>query len=190
VQVDTFENINEVRDFMIDFQLSRRNITPQQASYLRGLKYNAIKKDANDNLKANLPNGQNVHSGKTPKKTTAQELGEYFNVDEKTIRRDAEFARGLEKLATDLRQEVLAGKAKIEKSTIQKIGKLTELQQPIVSLEEANALGETQETHENELLHRTFTELNEALKKTYRSKNVDDIETTKKLFNAFISHLS
>jgi hypothetical protein len=45
-----------------------------------------------------LPNGQNVHLGENPKKTTAQELGEYFNVDEKTIRRDAEFAKGLERL--------------------------------------------------------------------------------------------
>jgi DeoR/GlpR family transcriptional regulator of sugar metabolism len=61
-----------------------------------------------------LPNGQNVHLGENPKKTTAQELGEYFNVDEKTIRRDAEFAKGLERLDPVFRKEVLNGKAKLK----------------------------------------------------------------------------
>jgi hypothetical protein len=198
IQIDNFESLKEVRDFMIDFQLSRRNITPQQASYLRGVRYNTEKKEVSDNLKTlqndsilpngqnvhlaksddnsenfevnsddNLPNGQNVHLAnsesnsenlnETPNdilpngqnvhlansdsisenlnkpsddnlpngqnvhlvyklnKTTAQELGTYFNVDEKTIRRDAEFARGLEKLDPSFRKDILNGKIKVEK---------------------------------------------------------------------------
>ena len=169
IQVDNFESFKEVRDFMIDFQLSRRNITPQQASYLRGLRYNTEKKEVADNLKMPsseenndviLPNGQNVHLadlsieiynsdnnsgfnsadgqnahlGNKLNKTTAQELGEYFNVDEKTIRRDAEFARGLEKLTPTFRKEILNGQIKIEKSKIQQIGKVKESIEPIKTI--------------------------------------------------------
>lgn len=39
-----YENQEQVKDFMIDNQLGRRNINPEQASYLRGLKYNSDKK--------------------------------------------------------------------------------------------------------------------------------------------------
>ena len=40
VQVMSFPSIKEVKDYMIDLQLGRRNLTPQQASYFRGLRYN------------------------------------------------------------------------------------------------------------------------------------------------------
>lgn len=54
---------------MIDFQLSGRNITPQQASYLCSLRYNTEKKEVLDNLKTVqtntiLSNGQNFPFGK------------------------------------------------------------------------------------------------------------------------------
>ena len=43
VQVMRFESLKEVKDYMIDLQLGRRNLTPQQASYFRGLRYNIEK---------------------------------------------------------------------------------------------------------------------------------------------------
>jgi len=75
--------------------------------------------------------------GDKPNKTTAQELGEYYNVDEKTIRRDADFARGLDKLDPKIRKEVLAGKKKLEKAKIQKIGTAQEVTEIITSLDES-----------------------------------------------------
>jgi hypothetical protein len=206
IQIDNFESLKEVRDFMIDFQLSRRNITPQQASYLRGLRYNSEKKELADNLKGgivqneNLPNGQNVHLGENPKKTTAQELGEYFNVDEKTIRRDAEFAKGLERLDPVFRKEVLNGKAKVEKSKIQKLGKASEELSPISSVDDViavyNQIVTTEQTKGEESpqksnLELQYEKLNKQLLKACKAKKVDKgtVQKLKETFEAFINSI-
>lgn len=243
IQVDNFESMKDVRDFMIDFQLSRRNISPQQASYLRGLRYNTEKKIVTNNLFSLketeqtdpiLPNGQNVHLddsaisdnenvienseqtnpilpnghfahlGNKSKKTTAQELGEYFNVDEKTIRRDADFARGLDKLDPTIRKEVLAGKKKVEKAKIQKIGKAQEVTEIITSLDEVENIYKkiTSKTNDNEpviakvellndeLIHERFVNLNEKINAAYQSKSAKEIDSLKIAFSRFLEILN
>ena len=211
IQIDNFESLKEVRDFMIDFQLSRRNITPQQASYLRGLRYNTEKKAVTDNLKSistdvdlpngqnvhlgdfvenvadseavsgtDLPNGQNVHLANKTNKTTAQELGEYFNVDEKTIRRDAEFALGLDKLDPTLRKDILNGNVKVEKAKIQKI--VSELTTPAVPVSESPV---------STIVTQRYEEFNAKLQKVYKAKKIKstEIESLKTAFQAFIDAL-
>lgn len=253
IQIDNFESLKEVRDFMIDFQLSRRNITPQQASYLRGLRYNTEKREVSDNLKAThtgiilpngqnvhlaksdsnidnsevisetiLPNGQNVHLAKTDpnvdssevvydeilpngqnvhlanksNKTTAQVLGEYFNVDEKTIRRDAEFARGLEKLDATFRKEILNGKVKVEKTKIQRISKANEIKEPLKTTEELNFAynnlisnkSKIVAPQESNLVDQKYFQLNAKLQKVYKSKKIKstELEALKTAFQEFI----
>ncbi|WP_337045229.1 hypothetical protein [Emticicia sp. 17c] len=146
ISVVEFENLDKVHDFMIDHQLGRRNLSPEQMSYLRGLKYNSLKKnnvqrdksgkfqsenlpsgqnDQPENLTGSsvqLPDGQNDHSVR--KISLSEKLAEQFNVGEKTIRRDADFARGLDLLPTDLKNKVLQGKANFNKTDIIEIGKL------------------------------------------------------------------
>ncbi len=230
IQIDNFESLKEVRDFMIDFQLSRRNITPQQASYLRGLRYNTEKKAVTDNLKSistdvNLPNGQNVHLGdfvesvadsdvvsgtdlpngqnvhlaNKTNKTTAQELGEYFNVDEKTIRRDAEFALGLDKLDPTLRKDILNGNVKVEKAKIQKIGKAAEITTPLKSTEELNQVVSeltapavsVSTSPVSTIVTQRYEEFNTKLQKVYKAKKIKstEIESLKMAFQAFIDAL-
>jgi len=249
IQVDNFESMKDVRDFMIDFQLSRRNITSQQASYLRGLRYNNEKKIAIDNLLVSketeiseesnpifpngqndhstdklknttsdnenlieiseesnpiFPNGQNDHSTDKTKKTTAQELGEYFNVGEKTIRRDADFARGLDKLDPKIRKEVLAGKKKVEKAKIQKIGTAQEVTEVITSLDEVEDIYKkiTSKTNESEpvitevelmndeLIRERFLSLTEKINSAYESKSAKEIDSLKIAFNKFLEILN
>jgi hypothetical protein len=230
IQIDNFESLKEVRDFMIDFQLSRRNITPQQASYLRGIRYNTEKKEVSDNLKSTqndtilpdghsahlaksesisdnlneisnyiLPNGQNVHLANKSNKTTAQELGEYFNVDEKTIRRDAEFARGLEKLDASFRKDILNGKVKVEKTKIQKISKANEITEPLKSTEELNFAynnlisneSKIVASQESNLVEQRYFQLNAKLQKVYKSKKIKntELEALKTAFQEFIDAL-
>ncbi len=256
IQIDNFESLKEVRDFMIDFQLSRRNITPQQASYLRGLRYNTEKKEVSDNLKTsqnatilpngqnvhlansdstveffeeksidnlpngqnvhlansdstveffedksidNLPNGQNVHLANKSNKTTAQELGEYFNVDEKTIRRDAEFARGLEKLDPSFRKDILNGKIKVEKSKIQKISKIDNIHEPLKSPEELNVVFNNIKSEDTQviipqtpsLIQKKYFQLNAKLQKIYKSKYIKktELNALKIAFQEFIDAL-
>lgn len=117
VNLQSFDSMSEVRDFMINNQLGRRNLTPEQISYLRGLKYLKNKKDRGKYDRENHK-GQNVPYG-----STAQELAQKFNVSDKTIKRDGVFADGLSKLVPTLRNEILAGKIKVSKKSIQEIAK-------------------------------------------------------------------
>lgn len=104
-----YTDIQDVKDSMLNKQLNRRNLTTEQISYYRGLKYNNVVK-----RQEGLPKTVNV----------AFNLAEEFNVNEKTIRRDAEFAKGLSKLSSDFRQEVLTGKTKVKKSDIVTLAKV------------------------------------------------------------------
>lgn len=104
-----YKDIQEVKDSMLNKQLNRRNLTLEQISYYRGLKYNIVIKN-----QEGLPKTVNV----------AFNLAQEFKVNEKTIRRDAEFAKGLDKLTPELRQDVLTGKAKVNKSDIVNLAKI------------------------------------------------------------------
>jgi hypothetical protein len=136
VYILSFKDLKEAKDYMINLQLGRRNLSPSQISYFRGLKYNNEKANKEDNLKASPSKGQNDPSVKS----TAERLGIEYKVSPKTIKRDADFAKGLDLLSTSLKQEVLAGNVKIDKNLIQKIGKSDEQVSNIDSLEVLNDL--------------------------------------------------
>jgi hypothetical protein len=39
VQLMSFGSLQQVKEYMIDLQLGRRNLTPEQVSYFRGLRF-------------------------------------------------------------------------------------------------------------------------------------------------------
>ncbi|MDI9866498.1 hypothetical protein QM480_19305 [Flectobacillus sp. DC10W] len=139
IQLLSFSSLKEVKDYMIDLQLGRRNLTPQQASYFRGLRYNNEKSERGkyDRITdEGLINVDDYFESKKVKVSTASKLSEEYKVSPATIRRDAEFAEGLGKLSTTLRNEVLAGNQNIEKGLLQKVAKVKELPKPIESADE------------------------------------------------------
>ncbi|MDI9861859.1 ParB N-terminal domain-containing protein [Flectobacillus roseus] len=139
IQLLSFNTLKEVKDYMIDLQLGRRNLTPQQASYFRGLRYNNEKTERGkyDRITdEGLINVDDYFESKRVKISTASKLSEEYKVSPATIRRDAEFAEGLGKLSTTLRNEVLAGNQNIEKGLLQKVAKVKELPKPIESADE------------------------------------------------------
>ncbi|WP_247236737.1 hypothetical protein [Telluribacter sp. SYSU D00476] len=138
IHLVAFPSLPEVREYMIDNQLGRRNLSPEQISYLRGKKYNAQKisrgkYDRSSHKGQNVlyegeqesqeHKGQNVPYGSEAMGSTSQRLAKQFNVSEKTIKRDAEFAEGLDKLSPSLRKDILSGKANVKKSDIQQLAK-------------------------------------------------------------------
>ena len=131
VYVLSFDSQKDAKDYMINLQLGRRNLSQNQISYFRGLRYNNEKADKSDNLLTNFPKGQNDPSVKT----TAERLAKEYNVSPKTIKRDAEFADGLEKIDSELRNNILDGKIKVDKGTIQKLSK-SQIKTPIKSIQE------------------------------------------------------
>lgn len=106
------ESMTQVKEYMIDYQLGRRNLSPEQASYLRGMRYNQLKIARGSNLNAESAQ-QNV----------AESLATEYGVSSRTIKRDGEFAAGIEKLEPVLKKEVLSGKAKLSKTRIAELAK-------------------------------------------------------------------
>lgn len=110
----SFADLEEVKIWMIENQMGRRNLTPDQVSYYRGLKYLSIrkKKGGYDNVKLK---GQNETS-------TSELLASQFNVSESTIKRDAKYAMGLhiiDKSNSKLKTKILTGESKVKKTDLQ-----------------------------------------------------------------------
>lgn len=91
------ENLLTVRNkgeaainWIIDNQLGRRNLTPEQRDYLLGKKYNREKKAPVGFSDRDVSGGQNVQGS-----TTAEKLAEQYKVDEKTVRRAGQFAEAV-----------------------------------------------------------------------------------------------
>jgi len=114
----SFADLSAVKTWMIENQLGRRNLNPKQISYLRGVRYNTEKQAKGGDRKSKSQNRLLI--------STAQQLGEEYQVSKNTIKRDAEFAKGLDHIGEsnpDLKKQILAGECKVKKSDIQFIGK-------------------------------------------------------------------
>ena len=108
-----FNNIDQVKFWMINNQLGRRNLNPDQMSYYRGLKYESLKKK-----RGGYEFVESVGQKELP---TYTKLAEEFNVSESTIKRDAKFARGINfigKFNLKLKNKILGGETKIRKADI------------------------------------------------------------------------
>lgn len=117
VQKD-FSNLNEVKDWMINNQLGRRNLTPEQSAILRGRLYNRIKQDKSVERG---PKGQFV-----PTVNSSEKLAASHKVSEKTIKRDGLYADGMEalkKVNQNLYNNILSRKEKVKRSDVEKLGK-------------------------------------------------------------------
>ena len=97
-----------VIDWMICNQLGRRNLNPNQQSYLRGLQYEREKKKQGTN-------NQHVQGEKAQNEpfqpTTAERLAEVHSVSPATIKRDAEYAKAVDTItantAPEIKQKIL-----------------------------------------------------------------------------------
>ena len=152
IHLITYNSLEEAKGFMIDNQLGRRNLSPEQTSYLRGMKYLNLRQSKGkyerpdhkaQNELYGLNEGISEHKAQNEpyafsdkKQTTADRLAEEFNVGHATIKRDAEFAQGLEMLTPKLKSAILAGTTKIGKTTIQQLAKTPVVETPLDSLEE------------------------------------------------------
>ncbi len=107
INIMQFASLDDVKEYMIDYQLGRRNLTSEQASYLRGMRYNQQKARRGSNLRTT-----------EPQVNMAEALATEYGVSSRTIKRDGEFAASLEKLPPEAKRDVLAGK--LPKSVVSK----------------------------------------------------------------------
>lgn len=119
INLKNFADLAAARDWMIDNQLGRRNLSNEQASYLRGMRYNLEKQEKGGYDK--------VKSKRQSVALTADRIGTEHNVSGRTVQRDAVFAEGVEKIGEvnpELKGKILAGDVQVSKRDIQKLAKL------------------------------------------------------------------
>jgi len=104
----SFTSREEASDWIDRNQLGRRNLDPRAMSLLRGRRYNRAKKQGE---RTDLTSGQNVQ-----KSTAAERLAAEHGVNEKTIRRDGDFAEAVEALGIEA--EVISGEIDTPKHEI------------------------------------------------------------------------
>jgi hypothetical protein len=130
-----FATLQVVHDFMIDNQLGRRNLTPEQMSYLRGLKYRNQRQ-----LTGRPIQEPTIATKETQVQRTRDKLAKQFNVSPSTILRDSEYSEGLDRLTPDLKQDVLKGNQKISKEVIREIGRSDLSNSTLLSLDDITAM--------------------------------------------------
>jgi hypothetical protein len=136
-----FPTLQAVRDFMIDNQLGRRNLSPEQMSYLRGLKYRSERQAAGRPSQDGVSVDQDKQETKVAERTQDR-LAKAFNVSPRTIHRDREYSEGLDKLTPELKQDILKGKQKIPKEVIRAVGRTVSEEPLPLSLPDVLAFNE------------------------------------------------
>lgn len=138
VQELEFDSRDEVIEWIIRHQLSRRNQTPEQISYYRGKLYEQMKKIHGGDRKSS---GNNFHLIPTVK--TAERIAKDYNVTEKTIRNDADYARAIDTIAAeageDVKQQILSGELSVTKQDVIQLAQV-----PAEERREIVAQGETE----------------------------------------------
>ena len=126
VQELEFDDREDVIEWMIRHQLSRRNQTPEQVSYFQGKLYdNSIKQGQRNDLTC----GNNYHKLNQPEKT-AETIAKEYNVTEKTIRNNATYARAIDTIAAEageeVKQQILSGELPMTKKDVVKLAQMPE----------------------------------------------------------------
>ncbi len=120
-----FTDMEEARHYMVENQLGRRNLTPEQASYLRGVRYQQEKQG-----RGQYDRTQMAQNGPNDALPTSERLADAYGVSRNTIKRDAAFASGLDKIGLanpELKRQILSGQLKVKKGDIQLLARSDKL---------------------------------------------------------------
>ena len=104
-----FDTREEAKQWILDKQIGRRNLTPTEIKYYRGLRYTK----AADN-----------HTPGDSSSSFAKDMAAEENVSVKTLQRNAEFAKSLEKADTEVRDKVLKEFVKPSANELKEIVKM------------------------------------------------------------------
>ena len=116
-----FDTREEAIIWIIRNQIERRNLTPIQLSYFRGLHYTADKElhggDRRSEDKFSSVQNAHLKSG-----STAGRLAGQYNVSRDTIKRDEKLAQALNKMGEkylEAKRKILSGKISVNKSKLE-----------------------------------------------------------------------
>lgn len=108
-----FADLSEAKQWMVENQLGRRNLTDLEMSYFRGLLYNQSKQGWGGIRHLDESDGR-----------TADKIAEEHRVNRKTIQRDELLYQGLERISKhdpSLKRQILSGDVKVPKGKLRQI---------------------------------------------------------------------
>jgi len=112
-----FPTRDEVIIWIITNQNNRRNLTPMQHKFFRGLHYHAEKRIITNAGGKNQYNEVEAHNELQPKsESTAQRLARQYNVSHNTIKRDGQVANtilAIGEVSPNIKTDILLGKVHI-----------------------------------------------------------------------------
>lgn len=118
----SFENKSQVKKWMIDNQLARRNLTDSQRRYFVGKRYEEEKRPIGFNQHSR--SGQNVQPSKT-----AEEIAEENNTNERTVRRNADYSKAIDNIqkeAPEIAEKILSEEIKLNNKEVLELAKKEE----------------------------------------------------------------
>jgi len=117
-----FASREEALIWIVLNQISRRNLTPIQLSYFRGLHYRADKKLVKNESGTNQYSEVKLQNATKPKNlATAMRLANQYSVSRDTIVRDSKISEaidGIGKVSPEAKGKILSGKVKLEKKAL------------------------------------------------------------------------
>ncbi|MBT28826.1 MAG: hypothetical protein CMO01_04115 [Thalassobius sp.] len=123
ILVKDFADMEAAKDWMINNQLGRRNVTEETKSWLRGLQYKREKKKQGWQSGIATKTEETATETANPKRTV-QILAEQHNVSSSTIQRDEKFVDAVDALVgddADLKKKILNKEIKIPKTQLIKL---------------------------------------------------------------------
>lgn len=109
VRMIDFVSEQQALQWALRANVTRRHLTPQQMSELRGRLYESEKQEPSRPPKKGRQN-VTLSTSPTDSGKTAAKVAKETGVDERTVQRDAAYVRDLDKLRPDLREDARAGK--------------------------------------------------------------------------------
>ena len=117
-----FASREEALIWIVSNQISRRNLTPIQLCYFRGLHYRADRKLIKNESGINQYSEVKLQNATKPKNpATATRLADKYSVSRDTIIRDSKVSEaidGIGKVSPEAKSKILSGKVKLEKKAL------------------------------------------------------------------------
>jgi len=117
--------------WIISTQVSRRNLTPIQLSYFRGLHYlsdRIIVTNKSGKNQFSEAGGDDAHNGHHPEsKSTAVRIAAQYKVSKNTVRRDAKVASAIDAIgetSSEAKRMILSGEVKLDKKALGELSKI------------------------------------------------------------------
>jgi len=118
-----FNNREEATIWIIENQIQRRNLTPIQLSYFRGVHYNSEKKSQGDN-NSHIQERTKAQNEPLYRGSTATRLAEHYQVNRSTIKRNAKLAEGLTSIGEifpEIKKKILSGEIRVGKNRLESL---------------------------------------------------------------------